>query len=102
MKPVPVRTYVLAWAALMGLLLVTLGSAYVPLGPFNSALNLGIAAVKALLVAWFFMHLRDASAVARLVAVVALVMLGLLAGLSGSDYATRHMSPAPWSAPGER
>ena len=54
----PARTYVLVWVALIVLLLVTLGSAYVQLGRLNSAINLAVAVVKALLVVFFFMHFR--------------------------------------------
>jgi cytochrome c oxidase subunit 4 len=99
MKPAPLRTYLLTWAALMGLLLATVGSAYIPLGTFNSAVNLAFAAAKAMLVAWFFMHWRIASAASRIAAIAALALLALLLGLSTGDYATRHVNPAPWSAP---
>src|SRR5438128_1878030 len=71
-KPAPLRTYLLAWVALISLLLVTLASAYMPLGAFNSAVNLAFAAAKAILVAWFFMHWRIASAASRIAAIVAL------------------------------
>jgi caa(3)-type oxidase subunit IV len=54
-----VRTYVLVWVALMILLTLTLGSAYIPLGSLNTVINLGIAVAKALLVMLFFMHLRS-------------------------------------------
>ena len=47
------------WLALAALLAVTVGSAYVPLGPFNSVVNLIIAAIKAALIAVFFMNLKD-------------------------------------------
>jgi cytochrome c oxidase subunit IV len=99
MNPPPVRTYVATWAALLLLLALTCASAFVPLGAFNSIVNFAVAAVKALLVAVFFMHLRHASALTRVFAAVALFMLALLFGLSGADYATRHIAPAGWSAP---
>src|SRR5881394_2214003 len=65
LKPAPLRTYLLVWASLMGLLLATLASAYMPLGAFNSLVNLAFAAAKAMLVAWFFMRWRIASAPSR-------------------------------------
>jgi len=97
----PYRGHFLVWVALMVLLLLTLGSAYLKLGVWNGVINLAIAAVKAMLVAIFFMHLRSASALLRIVAAVALLMLALLFGLSRSDYATRLIQPAPWQTPPE-
>lgn len=91
----PYRPSVLVWCALMALLLLTFGSAWLKLGAWNSVLNLAIAAVKALLVAIFFMHLRRAPALLRIVAATALLMLALLFGLTRTDYATRVMDPAP-------
>jgi len=85
-----IRTYVLVWVALICLLLITLGSAYVPLGWMNSAINLAIAAVKALLVAFFFMHLRSAHYVLRIAASAGLLWLAILIGLSLTDFAVRY------------
>lgn len=93
------RRSILVWAALMVLLLLTFGSAYLKLGTWNSAINLAIAAVKALLVAAFFMHLRSASSMLRIVAATALLTLALLFGLSRPDYATRTINRAPWQTP---
>ena len=93
------RRSILVWAVLMALLLLTFGSAYLKLGAWNNVINLAVAAVKALLVAAFFMHLRSASTMLRIVAATALIMLALLFGLSHSDYATRVMHRAPWQVP---
>jgi cytochrome c oxidase subunit 4 len=86
----PVRTYVLVWVALIVLLLLTLGSAYVPLGRFNAAINLAIAAAKALLVAFFFMHLRSAHSMLRIAATAGFFWLAILIGLSLTDFAVRY------------
>lgn len=93
------RRSLLVWAALMILLLLTFGSAYLKLGAWNNAINLAIAAAKALLVAIFFMHLRRASTMLRIVAATALFTLALLFVLSHSDYATRVMNRVPWQVP---
>ncbi|HJV79456.1 MULTISPECIES: cytochrome C oxidase subunit IV family protein [Oxalobacteraceae] len=93
------RRSLLVWLALMVLLLLTAGSAFLKLGPWNSAINLVIAVVKALLVAIFFMHLRSASALVRIAAVTAFFMLALLFGISQTDYATRVMQRVPWQTP---
>jgi cytochrome c oxidase subunit 4 len=97
-----VRTYIVCWAALLGLLGLTCASAFVPLGAFNAVVNFGVAAAKAVLIASFFMHLRQATALVRIFSVVGLCVLLLLFGLSGADYATRGTSPAPWAAPQPR
>jgi cytochrome c oxidase subunit 4 len=86
----PARTYVLVWVSLLALLLVTLGSAYVPLGRLNGAVNLAIAAAKALLVAFFFMHLRSAHSMLRIAAAAGFFWLAILIGLSLTDFAVRY------------
>jgi cytochrome c oxidase subunit IV len=85
-----VRTYVLVWIALLCLLLITLGSAYVPLGWLNSAINLAVAVAKALLVAFFFMHLRSAHSMLRIAAMAGFFWLAILIGLSLTDFAVRY------------
>jgi cytochrome c oxidase subunit 4 len=77
------------WIALLVLLAVTCGSAYVSLGSLNLGVNFGIATAKALLVAWVFMHLKRSSALVRLFAAAAFVWLLILGGLSAADYVTR-------------
>lgn len=85
----PARTYALVWVALIVLLLVTLGSAYVQLGRLNSAINLAVAVVKALLVVFFFMHLRSSHSVLRIVAAAGFFWLAILIGLSLTDFLAR-------------
>jgi len=97
--PPPIRTYVVTWAALMALLAATFAIAHFRLGWVNPVAALGIAAAKALLVALFFMHLKRSSALVVLFALVAVFALAILFGLSGADYATRTIQPAPWTAP---
>jgi cytochrome c oxidase subunit 4 len=88
-----------AWLALLALMLLSLGSAYLRLGTGNLVAGLVIAALKAAIVAWWFMHLRVASATLRTTALVALFMLALLSSLSGVDYATRRHEPAAVQQP---
>lgn len=99
MKVHAYRASILVWITLMLLLLLSFGSAYLKLGVWNSVINFAIAMVKALLVAIFFMHLRGASGLLRIVAATALLTLALLFGISHSDYATRVMHRAPWQTP---
>lgn len=92
----PVRHAALVWVALMLLLSLTVGSAFIPMGAGNAAVNLLIAVLKTGLVALFFMGLRRSQAVLRMVAAAGLFTLLLLFVLSGLDYATRIIHPAPW------
>ena len=94
-----VRALWVTWIALMALLALTFGLAHVRLGAGNIVASLGIAATKAALVALVFMELRRSPVLIVLFAAVALFGLALLFGLSGTDYATRSISPAAWIAP---
>lgn len=88
---------VLTWLGLMVCLALTAGSSYIPLGPWNTAINMAISCAKALLIAVVFMQLKSAGALVRLVALTGVLWLALLFGLSWTDFATRSISPAPWS-----
>jgi cytochrome c oxidase subunit 4 len=87
--PVSLRSCLLVWLALLGLLLLTAGSAYLPLGNFNLAVSLAIALLKAFLVMAFFMNLRRERATTRLFAVAGFVWLAALIGLTLADVMTR-------------
>ncbi len=77
------------WAALLILLAITVGSAYIPLGTFNIAINLAVACIKATLIALFFMKLSRSSSLLRLAAVAGLFWFILMFLLTGGDYLTR-------------
>jgi len=98
LKPT-LRRVGLAWALLLALLLTSLGSAYVPLGGFNPAIGLLIAAIKSAIVVVLFMRLGRGPALARLAAAVAVATLALLFTLSGVDFATRSSEPASMQQP---
>jgi cytochrome c oxidase subunit 4 len=85
----PARSYVLVWVALLALLLLTLGSAYLKLGWANGAINLAIAVAKALLVMIFFMHLRSSHYVLRIFAAAGFFWLAILIGLAFTDFTSR-------------
>jgi len=78
------------WLAVIVLLGVSLGTSYIPLGPFNSVISVTIAFVQALLVWTFFMRLRWSGLLVRLIAAAGLIWSLLLLGLSLTDYLTRH------------
>jgi len=79
----------LIWLGLLLLLAISVGSAYIPLGPGNGAINYGVAVTKAALVLVFFMHLDRSRALIRLAALAGLFWLGFMFALSLSDYLTR-------------
>jgi cytochrome c oxidase subunit 4 len=97
MKARPVRQLVLAWIALLVCLGLTLGSAYIPLGPANAPINYAIAFAKAAIVMIVFMHAAHSGGFVRLLAFTGLVWLLMLGGLGLTDYATR--APANASQP---
>jgi cytochrome c oxidase subunit 4 len=103
------RTIVLVYLLLMGLLALTIGATFLPLGPFKPVANLGIAILKTGLIVWVFMHLREVAPMVRLFAAAALFWLALLIGLGLTDWLTRETLPGPrpqavdaGPAPGDR
>ena len=89
----PLKMYFAVFAALLVGTALTVFAARLDLGPFNAPVALGIATVKATLVALFFMHVWHASEkLTKLVVISALFFFLLLLGLTMSDYATRLWS----------
>ncbi|HEY3811969.1 MAG TPA: cytochrome C oxidase subunit IV family protein [Caulobacteraceae bacterium] len=84
-----IRLYVLVWVALMALLTATVALTFAPIGPFKTASNLGIAAIKAALVFWVYMHLSRRPGLERIAAVAAIAWLGILLTLTGTDIVSR-------------
>jgi len=91
-----------AWLALLALLALTCGSAFVPLGAWNAAINMGIAAIKALVVLIVFMKLGRAATTVRLAALLAIATLALLAGLTLTDFVPRDHQPGGWQVGTDR
>ena len=85
----PLRGYFLVYAALIVLLLLTVGVRMLDLGGWGLVVALTIAGIKAVLVALYFMHLRDSSRLTWTFAAAALVWLAILMTLMMSDYLTR-------------
>jgi cytochrome c oxidase subunit 4 len=84
------RMPLIIWATLLLLLAATVGSAFVPLGPFNAIINIGIAAAKTVLVLLFFMKLKSSSGLLRLAALAGVFWLSFMYLLTASDYLTRQ------------
>jgi cytochrome c oxidase subunit IV len=82
--------YFLTFGALMVLTAATVFVANFDLGWANDVVAMGIAVTKALLVLWFFMHLRYSTRVTVLTAVAGFFWLAILIFLTLNDYATRE------------
>lgn len=90
-----VRTYILVFAGLVALTIITTGVAFVDLGAFSSVAALVIAGCKAGLVAMFFMHLRHANKLTRLIVLGGLLWLAIMLGLTFADVFTRGILGVP-------
>jgi len=89
----PLKGYFAVWIALLVGTGVTVYAATLDLAPYNAAVALGIATIKATLVTLFFMHVWHASEkLTKLVVIGALFFLLLLLGLTMTDFATRGWS----------
>ena len=87
--------YFLTFGALLVLTAATVFVANFDLGWANDVVALGIAVTKALLVLWFFMHLRYSTRMTLLTAVAGFFWLGILLVLTLSDYLTRGSDLLP-------
>jgi len=85
----PLKIYLLIFAALLTLTALTVQVAYVDMGFMNTVVALGIACFKATLVVLYFMHLRYAASLPKLFWVAGLLWLAILLGITMSDYLTR-------------
>ena len=93
-RHISVGTYLVIFAALMVLLVLTVGAAFwFNLGRYNIILALAIALVKAALVVLFFMHVMYASRLTKIFVSAAFLWLIILFALTFGDYATRGWSP---------
>ncbi len=90
------RTYILVWAALLVLTLTTALVSMVNLGAWSGVVAMAIAAFKASLVVFFFMHIRyEQLKMVWVVAVAGVFWLLLLMGLTMVDYMTRQWIGTP-------
>jgi len=85
----PVSTYFAVYIALVVLLVLTVGAAFVHFGPLNNAIALGIAVLKAVLVILFFMGIKYSSRLTWVWACAGFAFLIILLMTVG-DYITRN------------
>lgn len=83
------RPLLLTWAGLLALLAITIAISFAPIGPVKPVANMAIAAVKAGLILWVFMHLRERGGLLRIFALGAIAWLAVLMGLAVTDILTR-------------
>lgn len=88
----PVRTYVVVFAVLIALTLLTVLTALAPMGALHTPIALGIAMIKAILVFLFFMHLLQSPRLTWLVAFGTIVWLLVLFFLTLADYFSRGVA----------
>lgn len=99
---VPVGVYVAVFVTLLLLTGLTTGVAYIDMGPFNTVVALAIAVVKMLLVVLFFMHVKYATGLTKVVVIAGIFWLGILLALTLADEHSRGWTPVPqpWNNPG--
>jgi cytochrome c oxidase subunit 4 len=88
-RTAPVRLYVAVFALLLALLALSIEAARHDLGRGSFPIAAAVASVKSLLIAVYFMELRESRTLTRLVAAASLLWLALLFTLSLADYWTR-------------
>ena len=89
MKAPTARTYLVNSALLLVLLGLTVGVAFVNLGPLNTVVAMSISVAKGALIVLFFMHLRYSKPVIWIFAAAGFFWLGIMLVLALSDYLTR-------------
>lgn len=89
------RPVAIVWLALVALLGVELGGAFIRLGHGFSGLLLLPAGLMVVLVGLYFMRVRASGGLARFFALAAIFWLVVLLGLGSIDPMTRHDYPVP-------
>jgi cytochrome c oxidase subunit 4 len=93
------QTYLIVFAALILLLFLSVALAYRPVdenSPWRNVLTAAgfiIAGVKAVIIILWFMHVKYSPKLTWVFAAAAFIWLGILIGLSMTDFTTRHLPP---------
>lgn len=85
----PTRLYFVIFGALMVLTAITVGVAFVDLGPLNDIVALAVACTKAALVILFFMHVRYSDRLIQVSVVTAIFFVLVLFAFTMADPLTR-------------
>jgi cytochrome c oxidase subunit 4 len=89
------KTYAITWLVLLFLTLTTTLIGFVNLGPFTMIIAVGIAALKAALIAAFFMHALFEGKLVHVVIGGGIVWFLILISLTLGDHLTRGWLPVP-------
>ncbi len=84
-EPVPYRTFITIWVALLILTVVTIAVSRVNLGAWNIWVALVVASVKSSLVILIFMHLKQESKLFKIGLLTLLVIVAIFIGLTFTD-----------------
>lgn len=104
--PPSTRSYLIVFLALLALLALTVGAAFLDLSRFlpghfwGLAVALTIAIAKGVLILLYFMHVKSGPQRVAVFAAAGFVWLGILTTLTMSDYLTRN-HPAGLNPKGE-
>lgn len=85
----PLRTYMAVAGALMVLTVVTVAVSFVDMGGWNAVMAVFIAAIKASLVALFFMHLKYDKKINAIVFLAAILFLAIFLSFTFFDILSR-------------
>lgn len=85
----PIRTYLAVAGVLLVLTAVTVAVSYIDLGGWNAVMAVFIAAVKASLVALFFMHLKYDKKINAVIFLAAILFLAIFLSLTFFDVLSR-------------
>jgi cytochrome c oxidase subunit 4 len=86
---VPQKIYLLVFATLLCLTLITVDVAFYNFGWLNLYIAMGIATTKATVIVLYFMHVRYSSRLIWIFAIAGLFWLAILFVLTFGDYLTR-------------
>jgi cytochrome c oxidase subunit IV len=89
------KVYVSIFLALMVFTGLTVGAAFINLGPMNAVVALTIAVIKAVLVLLFFMHVRYSSKMVMVLIIAGVFWMGIMFVLTMSDYLSRLWGSYP-------
>ncbi len=84
-----VVSHLVLWTVLVGLVALSLGLAFVPMGAFNLVVALAIAVVQVALLAFYLMELRQASTLILITAGAAFIFLLAMTVLTLNDLFSR-------------
>lgn len=87
------KTYIIVWIILMILTAITVYVSYIHFGVFNIVVAMGVASIKASIVALYFMHLKFEDSITWVFALFPLSLLALLIGMTILDTFTRVVVP---------